>query len=268
MIKKADDGSSEKPGTPTLQTVERAVTFLEHVAGSIAPPTVQQVATALKLNITTCYHLMRTLVARGYLTRLSNGGLIIGNSIGPLYRAYRSRLNETQELHEIVRQLAEKTSETAFFSAPDGDSVVLKILVEGSWQSLRVGGLFVGATGNEHLRASSRAILPYLDKGERERIIKKCFRGLNEEERERAAKGLSAAIAATRQRGWALDAQESQIGVTGIAVPIFDDHQNIHGALGVVVPTTRWKPSQRTLVDAVSKAGKRAIELLAYSKIA
>lgn len=268
MIKKAGDGSSERPGTPTLQTVERAFTFLEYVAASIDPPTVQQVARALKLNITTCYHLMRTLAARGYLIRLGDGTLVVGNAIGPLFRAFRSRLNETQELYEIVRQLAETTSETAFFSAPDGDSVVLKILVEGSWQSLRVGGLFVGATGNEHLRASGRAILTYLEKAGGERIIKKCFRGLNEEERERAAKELSSAMATTRQRGWALDAEASQIGVTGMAFPIFDDHRGIHGALGVAVPTTRWKPSQRALVDAVSKASKRASELLAYAKIA
>jgi IclR family transcriptional regulator, acetate operon repressor len=268
MIRKGDDEASEKPGTPTLQTVERAFTFLEHVAASSDPPTVQQVAQALKLNITTCYHLMRTLVARGYLTRLSNGTLVVGNSIGPLYRAYRSRLNETQELYEIVRQLAEKTSETAFFSAPDGDSVVLKILVEGSLQSLRVGGLFVGVTGNEHLRASSRAILPYLEPAHRDRIVKKCFRGFTEEGRARAAKSLSAAMDATRQRGWALDAEESQVDVTGMAVPIFDDRQNIYGALGVVVPTTRWKPAQRTLIDTVSKAGDRAIEFLTYAKIA
>ncbi len=125
--------------------------------------------------------------------------------------------------------------------------MVLKILVEGSLQSLRVGGLFVGVTGNEHLRASSRVILPYLEPAHRDRIVKKCFRGFTEEGRARAAKGLSAAMDATRQRGLGPGRRGvAKVDVTGVAVPIFDDRQNIYGALGIVVPTTRWKPAQRT----------------------
>ena len=48
----------------TLQTVERALSFLEYVATAPVPPNVRDVAKALDLNITTSYHLLRTLVAR------------------------------------------------------------------------------------------------------------------------------------------------------------------------------------------------------------
>ncbi|WP_417267621.1 IclR family transcriptional regulator [Celeribacter baekdonensis] len=258
---KKNEADAAKSGTPTLQTVERALTFMEYVAGCATPPSIQDVSADLDLNITTCYHLMRTLVARGYILRLADGKLAIGNAIGGLFRAYRMRLSVDMEISGIIRQLADATSETAFFSAPEGNSVILKVLVEGSRQ-LRVGGLFVGMTGNEHLRASGRAILSYLPSDQRLQIIKACFSGLDEPSAAQAISRLVADLKITAERGWAYDAGETEQGVSAIGFPVFDGHGKIYGALGVIGPALRMKRSHDSLLGHIKQMAEQTEGLL------
>jgi DNA-binding IclR family transcriptional regulator len=260
MVKDATE-TEEKNGTPTLQTVERALTFLEFVAACPKPPSVQDVSVGLGLNITTCYHLMRTLFARGYIVRLTDGKLAIGNAVGGLYRSYRMRLSVDAEIAEIVRRLAEDTSETAFFSAPEGNSVVLKVLVEGTRQ-LRVGGLFVGTTGNEHVRASGRAILAYLPQEQRLAIIAKCFASLEDPALSEAISRLVGELNVTAERGWSSDAGETELGISAIGCPIFDGRGKIYGAIGVVVPKVRMERSHDTLLEKVKQMAAETEGLL------
>ncbi|MFC3225641.1 IclR family transcriptional regulator [Marinibaculum pumilum] len=263
------DGTPEseprRKGTaPTLQTVDRALSFLEHVAACQEPPTVQQVADSLGLNITTGYHMMRTLAKRGYLRRLSGGKLVVGEAIGPLFRSYRLRLNVNQELTDIVRALSAATGETAFYSVPAGESVLLEILVEGSHQ-LRVGGLFVGSTGNEHRRASARAILPFLDEARREAILAKSLANLQKSEARQARKAFDAAIAETRQRGWSSDGGDIVQGITSIGWPVFDGYGAIAGSIGLIVPTLRLERSGEMLMAEGAKAAGRVMDVLRNS---
>jgi len=260
MVKDATQ-TKDKNGTPTLQTVDRALTFLEFVAASSKSPSVQDVSIGLGLNITTCYHLMRTLLARGYVIRLTDGKLAIGSAIGGLYRSYRMRLSVDAEISEIVRRLAETTSETGFFSAPEGNSVVLKVLVEGTRQ-LRVGGLFVGMTGNEHVRASGRAILGHLPPEQRLAIIKACFVGLEEPALSEAIARLDGELKLTVERGWSYDAGETERGVSAVGCPIFDGRGKIYGAIGVVVPAIRMERSHDALLASVKQMAAETEGLL------
>lgn len=261
MAKSSEDGNPNKSGTPTLQTVDRALACLEYVAECPQPPSVQQMSDALGLNITTCYHLMRSLESRNYLKRLAGGKLVIGNAVGPLYRAYRLRLKVAQEIADIVACLSETTGETAFFSAPEGDAVVLEALVEGA-QQLRVGGLFVGMTGNEHLRASGRAILPYLDEARRNRILDSALARLSRKEIEKARAAFADAAAKTRERGWSLDGGDVERGISSVGWPVFDGGETIRGAIGVIVPTVRFDRSRNELLRAVSEAAQQAMRTL------
>src|SRR3981081_148048 len=52
-----------------LQTVQRALRVLSLIAEHPQGLTVCQISKALELNISTCYHLLNTLVVNGYLDR-------------------------------------------------------------------------------------------------------------------------------------------------------------------------------------------------------
>lgn len=253
---------SQTPHTPhTLQTVDRALSFLELVSTSNEPPTVKQVATALDVNLTTSYHLLRTLVARGYLERDDDGRLRLGGAVGTLAHAYLNGLNVRDDLARLVRHINDETNETAFLSTLDGRSVILKELVEGT-QPLRVGGLTVGYAGPELRRASGRAVLAFLPEGPRDEIVSRNLQSMPPHERKHARRTLAQDVRKTRERGWAIDDETSEPGVTGIAAPIFDHNSDIYGAVGLVAPTTRATESHDDYVAVVVANADQATRLL------
>ncbi|WP_331769706.1 IclR family transcriptional regulator (plasmid) [Embleya sp. NBC_00888] len=243
--------AAKTPKQPTLQTVDRALTFLEFVASAPEPPTVQQVSEALGLNITTCYHLLRTLVARRYIARHENLTLTLGDGVGALFRSYQQRFDIDDSLKGWVDKLAAKTAETSYFSALEGNRVILKVLVEGS-QPLRVSGLFVGQSGNEHLRSSGKAVLAHLDDERRTALLAKIVDGHSHSEASALLEKLERDLRMTRERGWSMDEQDSDIGISSVGAPIFDARQDVYGAVGIVVPTTRMEKHQQRYVECVT----------------
>lgn len=245
----------------TLQTVERALTFLEHVAAAEQPQTVKSVAAALDLNLTTCYHLLRTLVARGYVERDPNGTLSLGSSVGLLFHSYQRSFDIDERLREVVRDIERQTAETAFLSTLDGKSVILKYLAEGS-QQLRVGGLNIGMAGNELRRASGKAVLAHLEEPLRSQIIQRNLASVSEADLEARALQVEHELEITHARGWSMDEGESESGVTGIAAPVFDKTGRIFGAVGLVAPTSRLGRTQAKVVEIVRAAGVEASRAL------
>jgi len=245
----------------TLQTVEKALTFMEFVAGASEPPTVQQVAAGLELNITSAYHLMRTLVARRYVERRDDATLVLGAEVGNLFRAYRKTFSIHQSLSALVDRLAEETSETCFLSVLQDHRVVLKVLVEGT-QNLRVSGLYVGLSGNEQNRASGKAVMAFVEQSERDAILASALGDMPARARKAAIATLERQLAATRERGWSLDEAQTQQGIASIGAPVFDAKGKIYGAIGVVSPTLRMDRSQDDFVRAARAAAEEASALL------
>ncbi|MEU8118737.1 IclR family transcriptional regulator C-terminal domain-containing protein [Spirillospora sp. NPDC049024] len=253
------NSASDKPGQ-TLQTVERALSFLEYVAAADTAPTVQQVSAGLGLNITTCYHLMRTLLARGYLERRADATLRLGAGVGALFRSYQLNFNTSDKLAGIVAELAAATAETSFLSTLDDRNVILKVLVEGS-QPLRVSGLYVGLTGNEPHRASGKAVLAHADADLRDEIIERNLTGMSPTAQRRSRTALLQELKEVQERGWAVDIDSSP-GITALGAPFFKHDGSIAGAVGIVAPTSRFGEARETLVGTVLDSAGKATAVL------
>ncbi len=235
--------------------------FLECVAGRESPPTVQQVSAELGLNITTCYHLMRTLIGRGYLDRRPDLTLTLGPGVGALFNQYRRSFNVSEKLSELVADLTRKSDETAFYSTLEpGDRVILKVLVEGS-QPLRVSGLYVGLTGREYTRAAGKAVLAHLDSERQRDMVLKDLGDRTKAQQEDLLAALDREFEEIRRRGWAMDAQTKQ-GVSAIGSPVFDKDGKVCGAVGIVAPTSRMTGAESERVREVLDAARQATELI------
>lgn len=245
----------------TLQTVERALTFLEFVASVARPPTVQQVAAALELNITTSYHLMRTLLGRGYLARRDDATLVLGSRVGTLFRAYRASFSIDVGLSGLVDRLAAQTGETSFLSVLQDNRVLLKVLVEAS-QTLRVTGLFVGLSGNEHRRASGKAVLAFADAAQRKAILATTLGNEAPRDRKAIVAELEPVLDDIRSRGWSLDDAQTRDGIAGLCAPVFDAQGRIYGAIGIVTPTLRMDRSQAEYLGAVRTIADEATAMM------
>jgi DNA-binding IclR family transcriptional regulator len=248
----------------TLQTVERALSFLEFVAEARTPPRVREVAEGLGLNITTTYHLFNTLHARGYVTRDADGKLRIGTRAALLYHAMVRTMVPSRALRPVVEQLAASTQETAYLTSLVDTGVVIQAVIEGS-QTLRVSGLYVGYSGQEHLRASGKAVLAHLDDEGRAALLQRHLATLGDRERRAFLTAFSAELEAIRQRGYALDDQGYERGICCVAAPYFAADGQVVGSFTVSVPAVRFPRARRALTAAVVNAATTASNVLGFS---
>ena len=253
-------GSRGKAAATTLQTVERALAFLELVAVSSSELTVRDVAGRLGVNLTTCYHLYNTLAAHGYVERNPDLTLRVGRQAAVLYDGYRRGFSGQRRMQEFVAELAAQTTETAWLSTLTGDSVVLTAYAEGP-QPVRATGLYVGLTGLEHVRSSGRAVLAHLDEERRERILQKSLSGVAPAQRAGIREALKRDFAVIRERGWALDDEDYNAGIVGVAAPFFSPDGAVLGAVGVWSPAARARQSLDVLAGRLLAAAREASAL-------
>jgi DNA-binding IclR family transcriptional regulator len=250
----------------TLQTVERAIAFLEYVALASEPPAIRDISKALDLNITTCYHLLHTLMALHYIERNDDGGLELGDGVGVLVHGYRRADSPERHLSNVVKRLEAQTLETSFLSLREGDNVILKLLFEGS-QKLRVAGLHVGLKGREHRRAAGKAVLAHLDEAARTRMLDESLAQMPDRQRKATLKSLEKELPLVEARGWATDDGQIEQDIVAIAAPIFDASGSVLGALGIVTPVFRMDKSRDMFLDSVMAAAAEASQLLKSAKV-
>lgn len=247
----------------TLQTVDRALSFLEFVACQEAPPSINEVAEGLKLNITTSYHLLRTLQSRGYIKKDSFGGLILGESVKVLFDSYQHALRTEEKISSVVKRVTTATNETAFLSLLEGGKVVLKSLIEGS-QRLRVGGLYVGLQGHEYSRASGKAVLAFLSEKDKHEMLKVNLAHFDDKERKKKLKEIEKELIKIKEKGWSLDDQTEQ-GFMAIGAPIFDGNNIVIGAIGLIAPSLRAEPAFESYLNTVLAASSEATQILSQT---
>lgn len=237
----------------TLQTVERALNVLEAVAAAEQAPTNRDIAKRLDLNATTVYHMVNTLVSRGYLHRDEANRLHLGAAMNALYARFREATPFLREAHQALEGLVAGAGETAWYSQLENGQVIVRGLVEGS-RALKVGGLYVGLAGNEHRRASGRAILPHLESAERDAILARSTASLQPHERSAALREFAEQSARTLARGWSVDDQGSDEGIMSIGAPVFGPGGRVVGAVGMVGPESRMRAGLTTLSSAIVEA--------------
>lgn len=249
-----------KRDATTLQTVSRALAFLDFVARAERPPAVKEVSVALGINITTTYHLYNTLFQGGYIERNTDATLRIGFASARLYDAYARGNSEVEKMDEIVDRLAANTQETTWISRYVDDAVVLTAYHDG-FLPVRATGLYLGLSGNEHRRSSGRAVLAHLDKADRSRVLDRSLGGASAEERAKIESDLEPVLAEVRARGWALDDEGYREGIIGLAAPYFNANKQVLGAVGVWAPAERGRSNLDELVAATVDAATNASDV-------
>lgn len=246
-----------------LSTVRRALALLEWVAAQPDPPTVRDCSEALGLNLTTSYHLVNTLCDARYLRKDGARRLTVGPQIAALYGVVARSAQPTRALQPIMERLRAQTGETCYLSFWDRGEVVMQIVME-SPQALRVSGLYPGARGPAHCRASGKAMLAFLPERELEDYLAQgpfarvTSHTITDPDR------LRDDLMATAERGYAVDQEEFEEGVCCIAVPYFDLSERLRGAVSVSMPTFRAPLMGDQIRPNVLRAGEEVSRVLGF----
>jgi DNA-binding IclR family transcriptional regulator len=121
------------PGGPPedfVQSVGRALRILEVVSTHRAL-TVKGIARRCGLNLSTTYHLVRTLAYEDYLERLPNGTYTPGSQLAQTFYAVLATMGKPRTSHAVLRHLSARTGLSAYLGRLQNGQVVVADYVEG-----------------------------------------------------------------------------------------------------------------------------------------
>ena len=221
---------------------------------------ISDLAKRLGLAKSTVHRLASTLLDQGMLEQNAGDGKYrLGLALFELGTLVRRKMDFTTEARPFLRTLLEKTGETVHLGILDHDSVLYVISLE-SKQALRMGSK-VGTRVPVHATAVGKALLAFQPEEEIARII---ARGLPASAPNTIAdaKALQRELAGIRARNYALDDEESEVGLRSIAAPVRNDSGNVIAAISIAGPVHRLTRKTllgwaRELVEAAEAVSQR-----------
>ena len=233
----AKDAKRNENGA-SIQSVDRALTLLETIAELGGETTLSKLAGRTGLNISTCHHLLATLVQRGFVTKgLGRRGYALGARI--LYLSHVClQVDLPRRAQSAVDRINQSTGETVQLAALQGDELV-NVLKRESRHAVRVDGGALGTAAAAHATATGKAILAWLPEDEIRRVV--TAHGMTRFTPHTITDfaALMEALRAVRRNGVAFDREEFRPGVICVGAAIRDQSGAVVGAISASAPTMR-----------------------------
>lgn len=140
----------------TLQTLDRGIRALEIVSQRSGGISIAELAAELDVARAISYRIVATLEAHSLVARMSDGRIRLAAGTAILGSRFRTRLREVAQ--PLLRELARRTSATAFLSTLEDDECVVIAVAEPESGILRVG-YRIGTRHPVSLGAAGIAIL-------------------------------------------------------------------------------------------------------------
>ena len=233
-----EHNSSIRNGEPAsrLSSVANAMLLLKSFSETDSALGIGALAARLGLAKSTVHRLAGTLVQAGMLEQTKNGKYQLGITIFELGSLVRNKIDFYSEAKDALRNLREKTGESANLAILRGESVIYLNSLESS-STIKVTAP-LGKRVPAHACVEGRALLAFSEPNMLESVIRA---GLAAPPPQAIIdlESLRAELALIRERGYALGNEEATIGVRAIAAPFFGSDNDVVGAIGIAGPTTR-----------------------------
>jgi IclR family acetate operon transcriptional repressor len=242
----------------SIQSVDRAMTLLEAIAEAGGETTLTELSRRTKLNISTCHHLLSTLVNRGYVAKVPvRRSYALGARILYLSNACLTQVDLPVRASPFIEQINTTTGETVHLAVLQGDTMV-KVAKRESRHPVRVDTGALGKTDAAHATASGKAMLAWLPEDEMRRVL---AHGMARYTPNTITEwpALIEELRHVRRNGYSMDREEFQPGVICIGAAIRDHNGAVVGAISASTPTMRASDEHLTLVREQVVGAVRAL---------
>jgi IclR family transcriptional regulator, KDG regulon repressor len=235
-----EDAPARTPGG--VQSIGRAFAIIEEIARNRDGIGLAELSKRVGLHNSTTFHLVKTMVALGYVRQMKDSKRYrIGRPLFALAASALDEIEMTSLAAPVLDELARTTGESAHFSVPMGDAVVVLARTGGP-------GAFqlndrVGVVRPAHCTALGKIILASLSEDQFKRFLDRVELTPSTEKSITEAPALRREVAEVRRTGVAYDEGEFNIEVRCVAVPVCDFTGQIAGALGISGPI--WRQAGR-----------------------
>lgn len=243
-----------------VQSLTRAFELLESLATAGGEASLTELASASGLPASTIHRIMATLAERGYVHRRPSRRYLLGPSLIPLGETAGRMLGSWA--HSALAVLAKQTGETANMAILDNDSVVY-VAQAASGQGMRIF-TEVGKRFLPHSTGVGKALLAQLGDDDVLALLDRTGTPSRTPNTITDPRAFIDELHATRERGYALDNAEQELGVCCIAAAV--KGAPTMAAVSVSGPMSRLTDAVISdLAPAVLSAAERIAEAFANS---
>ncbi|MFJ6120292.1 IclR family transcriptional regulator [Streptomyces sp. NPDC092129] len=245
-----------------VKSASRTIEVLDLLASHADGLTLLEIAGALGCPKSSAHALLATLARKHVVaaTPTARGSVFkLGHHIFEIGQAYASNVDLIRDSHDIVRRLVDTCLETMHVAALDGGQVVYLAKEEGRQPMRMVSAL--GRRFPAYGTGVGKVLLAGLD----DSAVRDLFPTAEQMPRltpntvDDPAR-LMAELAETRRRGYAVETEESSVGLGCIAVPLYDSSALV-AAMSMSVPTARFPQERRDELLVQLQAGARELSM-------
>jgi IclR family KDG regulon transcriptional repressor len=236
-----------------IESVAKALTILNLFTVKKQEWGVTEIARELDMQKSTVYRLLATMQEFGFVRKNEDGSAYrLGLNLFEL----GSIVSNSFDFHDIAVAYMHKLSEQC------GESVHLGILsdnevmsIEGvESQSPLKSTIIVGKRAPLYCTSIGKALLAFLPEDERGKIIDGIRFEKFTEQTIVDRQALEEELERTWKRGYAIDNEEHDLGISCVAAPVFDSRGTIVASLSISGPTVRLTPEQLPKLSELAKA--------------
>jgi IclR family transcriptional regulator, acetate operon repressor len=241
----------------SIQSVDRALHLLETIADMGGEATLTELANRTALNISTCHHLLATLIKRNFVAKVPGRRLYaLGGRI--LYIGHAClQVDLPRRAQPHLENINRATGETVHLAAQHGE--VFSILsVREARHAVRVETGKLGPMLAPHAQSLGKAMLAWLPEDEIRRVLGKSLKRYTDHTITEFS-ALIEALRVVRRTGYALDREEYLPGVICIGAAIRDHAGAVVGAISASTPTMRANEEHLALMRSEVTAAARAL---------
>ncbi len=231
-----------------IAVIEKTFLVLERLAEDEEPQALARLAADTGLPKPTAYRLLRTLVELGYVVQDDAARYGLTTRLAGLAQHSQYRHLKLKALPHMER-LHRQFNETVNLGVLDGTNVRYIHVMETT-RPLRMM-VQPNASDQFYSTAIGKAIASNLSKPELDSLLKATTIRRFTERTIKSKAELRKVLEQVSGRGWAIDDEESTLGVACIGVALMDDGQAAAG-ISITVPKTRLSPELKgSIVDAL-----------------
>lgn len=209
--------NASDPGS-LVPAVTRAAAILDALAEAEGRPlSVSEIARTLGLPKSSTANLCASLESTGLVGRVG-AGFLLGRKLVELGGRYLATIDQVRDFYELCRRSAHVARETARVAVLDGLEVLYLARYDGT-QPLRLTAN-IGDRFPANCTATGKALLSMLDPAiAADRLRGRTLPALSERSIATAS-ALLEELAITRERGYAVDDEETTTGILCLSVPV------------------------------------------------
>ena len=222
-----------------IQSVSRALDILEVLSNVQGELALNGIAAITGLNVSTCHHIIQTLMNRGYVSQAQKGrGYTLGSRVLELSSNSARQFTLVDFAMPELELLNQITQENVHLAVIQGSDLVVLAELD-SPQVVRVvtGGISYASAA--HATSLGKAILAWLPDQEVTRLLDQKGQTKFTENTITEKNDLIEALRLVRRFGFALDHQEFLPGVMSIGTALRDYSGTVLGSLGCTFPHDR-----------------------------